>query len=95
MPKRTTSRSRGSIIGAVGGVLIGAAILLFVAIQVLTSLKDAMPTDTVQQRLDANITNATVDSLMAFLTICVILLGVLGITMVGSTIISYISAGFG
>jgi len=83
-------KSRGSIIGAVGSVLIGAAILLFVAIQVLTSLKNAGA-----QSADTLTINATVDSLITFLTITVILLGVLGITMVGSTIISYISAGFG
>ena len=83
-------KSRGSIIGAVGSVLIGAAILLFVAIQVLTSLKNAGA-----QSADTLTINATVDSLITFLTITVILLGVLGITMVGSTIIGYISAGFG
>ena len=38
MPK---TRARGSLIGAVGALLIGAAILLFVATIILNSLKDA------------------------------------------------------
>lgn len=89
MAKRTGG-GKGSIIGVVGGVLIGAAILLFVSIQVLSNLKEAG-----KSTPDTATINSTVDTLVTFLTICVILLGVLGITIIGSHIIGYISAGFG
>lgn len=82
---------RGSnLIGGVGAVLIGAAILLFVCIQILTALKDAGASSA-----DTATINSTVDSLIAFLTVTTILLGILGITMVGSAIIAYISGAFG
>jgi len=81
---------RGSLIGAVGSILIGAAILLFVATIVLNSLKDANA-----QASDSDDLNDTVDQLKTFLTISSILLGVLGITMIGAAIISYIGGAFG
>ena len=39
--------------------------------------------------------NSSVDSLSTFLTVSSILLGVLGIVMVGASIISYIGGAFG
>ena len=48
----------------------------------------------VQVRADWNDSNATVDTLLVFCTISVILLGVMGITMVGASIIGYISGAF-
>lgn len=100
--KRGSSGRRGSIIGVVGGVLIGAAILLFVAMMVLTNLKAIEPAGGIDNSTSGqvrwaewNATNATVDTIITFLTICVVLLGVLGITIIGSHIIGYISAGFG
>jgi hypothetical protein len=84
-------RQRGSIIGAVGAVLIGSAILLFVCQIVLNSLKDAGKTQP-----DKGVSlNATVDQIKQFLTVAVILLSVLGIVMVGASIISYIGGAFG
>lgn len=97
------AKSKGSIIGAVGAILIGAAILLFVTTIVLNSLKDSAgygttsgnSSDAVANRADWNETNDTVDQLITFLTISTILLGVLGITMIGAAIISYIGGAFG
>ena len=90
------AKSKGSLIGAVGSILIGAAILLFVATIVLNSLKDAGgSSDTADERADWNDTNDTVDQLLNFLTISSILLGVLGITMIGAAIIGYIGGAFG
>ncbi len=83
-------QSRGSLIGAVGSILIGAAILLFVSTIVLNALKDAAADTS-----DSNDTNDTIDQLKTFLTISSILLGVLGITMIGAAIISYIGGAFG
>ena len=84
------SKGKGSLIGAVGSILIGAAILLFVATIVLNSLKDANASDD-----DSDDLNDTVDQLKTFLTISSILLGVLGITMIGAAIIAYIGGAFG
>ena len=90
---------RTSIIGAVGGVLIGSAILLFVVTLVLNNLKDAMyphdGTPTVAQGVIWNQTNASINQLKTFMTICAILLGILGIVLIGSTIIGAIGGGFG
>ncbi len=83
-------RSKGSLIGAVGSILIGAAILMFVVTIVLNSLKDANADQT-----DSDDLNDTVDQLKTFLTIATILFGVLGITMIGAAIISYIGGAFG
>ena len=92
-----TSKSKGSLIGSVGAILIGAAILLFVATIVLNSLKDAGdPGGTGDARNESwEDLNDTVDQLKTFLTISSILLGVLGITMIGAAIIGYIGGAFG
>jgi uncharacterized membrane protein len=88
-----------SIIAAVGGVLIGSAILLFVVTMILNNLKSAYATHTLTmtaaQHADWNATNATIDQLKTFMTICAILLGILGIVLIGSTIIGAIGGGFG
>jgi uncharacterized membrane protein len=99
------SASKRSIIGAVGGVLIGAAILLFVCTMILNSLKasyhdhNGHPTPwgtwNATVRADWNATNASIDQLKTFLTVCTILLGILGIVLIGATIISAIGGGFG
>ncbi len=98
MAKRAKG-GRQSIIGAVGGVLLGAAILLFVCTMVLQSLKaSGGPSDggaTNETRAEWNATNATIDQLNTFLTVCCVLLGVLGIVIIGSSIIGSISGGFG
>ena len=88
MAKKSTGK--GSLIGAVGSILIGAAILLFVATIVLNSLKTANA-----DASDSDDLNSTVDQLKTFLTISSILLGVLGVTMIGAAIISYIGGAFG
>ena len=84
------AKMKGSLIGAVGSILIGAAILLFVATIVLNSLMDANKAND-----DSDDLNDTVEQLKTFLTISSILLGVLGITMIGAAIISYIGGAFG
>jgi predicted cobalt transporter CbtA len=104
------SMGKRSIIGAVGGVLIGAAILLFTATMILNALKNSsspgstriVPANTPAQNASAvanraawNESNATVDQLKTFLTVCTILLGILGIVLIGATIISAIGGGFG
>jgi len=96
MAKRTGGKT--SIIGAVGGILIGAAILLFVCTMILTNLADAAYPHTgvtAAQKADWATLNGTIDQLRTFLTICSILLGILGIVLIGSTIIGAIGGGFG
>ena len=100
----TKLTKKGSLIGSVGGILVGAAMLLFIVTIILNALKDnggtaaahGLDNSTAAQdaRADWNGTNATVDTLSNFLTIGVVLLGVLGITMIGATIIGYISGAF-
>jgi len=82
--------SKGSIIGLVGGVLIGAAILLFVVTLVLNNLKDANAAND-----DSDTFNNTVDTIQTMMTVSAILLSVMGIVIVGSQIIGYIGGGFG
>jgi hypothetical protein len=93
---------RQSIIGAVGGVLIGAAILLFVVTMVLNALKtSAYPHVglsggmSAAQITDWAALNATIDQLKTFMTVCAVLLGILGIVLIGATIIGAIGGGFG
>jgi hypothetical protein len=100
MAKHTGTKS--SIIGAIGGVLIGAAILMFVCTLVLNSLKASMYPHTgtaggvtAAQRTDWNATNSSIEQLKTFLTVCTILLGILGIVLIGASIISAIGGGFG
>lgn len=97
-----TTKSKQTIIGAVGGVLIGSAILLFVVTMILTSLKGSVYPRThgwgtwnATGRADWNATNATIDQLKTFMTVCAVLLGILGIVLIGATIISAIGGGFG
>ena len=89
---------RQSIIGAVGGVLIGAAILLFVVTMVLNALKSSAYTAGVggaTQVTDWAALNATINQLKTFMTVCAVLLGILGIVLIGATIIGAIGGGFG
>lgn len=108
MAKTTSKRS---IIGAVGGVLIGAAILLFVVVMTINGLKGGLYPRSGHSwytgsnavwgnynatiRADWNSTNASMEQLKTFLTVCAILLGILGIVLIGATIISAIGGGFG
>ena len=80
----------GSIIGLVGGVLIGAAILLFVVTLVLNNLKYAN-----KDNDNSDDFNTTVDTIQTMMTVPAILLSVMGIVIVGSQIIGYIGGGFG
>jgi len=106
------SMGKRSIIGAVGGVLIGAAILLFVVTMVINNMKKI---DTWGSRARVNVgagsaainasrmlnwanwnsSNATFDQLKTFMTVCAILMGILGIVLIGATIIGAIGGGFG
>ena len=83
-------KSQGSLVGLVGGVLIGAAILLFVVTLVLNNLKDANAS-----AADSDSFNTTVDTIQTMMTVSAILLAVMGIVIVGSQIIAYIGGGFG
>ena len=78
-------KTRGSLIGAVGSILIGAAMLMFVSTIILNSLQDANADNE-----DSDDLNDTVDQ-----EITTILLGVMGITMIGAAIIGYIGGAFG
>ena len=92
------AKSKGSMIGMVGGVLIGAAILLFVATLVLNNLKSAGdPGGTPGDARNASwaALNSTIDQIKTMLTVSSILLAVMGIVIVGSQIIAYIGGGFG
>jgi len=97
--------SKRSIIGAVGGILIGAGILLFTCTMVLNALKTSYHdhnghgttwgTWNATVRADWNATNASIDQLKTFLTVCAVLLGILGIVLIGASIIGAIGGGFG
>lgn len=86
-----TASKKQSLIGAVGATLIGAAILFFIITIVLGQLKTI---DYGQSHSDWDDSNNTTDTLITFATIAVILLGVMGITMVGASIIGYITGAF-
>jgi len=91
-------KGKASLIGSVGGIFIGAAILLFIVTIVLNSLKATAPGSapyTAGTIATWAATNATISSLMGFFTIAIILLGVMGITLVGGSIIGYITGMFG
>ena len=115
--------SKGTIIGAIGGTMIGAAILLFVTTMILNNLKAVADPDPGSATLGhgslghatdaANTTLATInathaarnaswatfntstDTIGTILTVCVILLAVLGIVLIGSQMIAIIGGGFG
>jgi hypothetical protein len=96
--------SRGkSIIGSVGAVMIGAAVLLFACTLILNNLKgSADPGQTAYDNTSnaaRNSTwaefNATVGQIQTILTAAVILLAVLGIVLVGAAIIGTIGGAFG
>jgi hypothetical protein len=108
MPK--AKEKGGSILGAVGGVLIGAAIVFFVGTIVLNNLKtinvygDVTSGATKSATQNATIatnranwasSNTTINQIITFLSVATILLAVLGIVMVGAMIIRYISGSFG
>ena len=104
MAKRTEKRQ--GIIGAVGAILIGAAILLFVATLVLNSIKmagdpggggdgDAYNASNAVRNATWAELNSTIDQVKTMLTVTTILLAVMGIVIVGSNIIGYIGGGFG
>ena len=84
------AKAKGSMVGLVGGVLIGAAILLFVCTLVLNNLKTANASAS-----DSDAFNTTIDQIKTMLTVSSILLAVMGIVIVGSQIIAYIGGGFG
>lgn len=96
---------KGSLIGSVGAILIGAAMLLFVATIILNALQDnggtaaahadGSTTETQAAQARWASLNTTIETITNFLTIGIVLLGVLGVTMVGATIIGYISGAFG
>jgi hypothetical protein len=89
--KNMAKRSRGqSIIGSVGAVMIGAAVLLFATTLILNNLKSAYASNS-----DSATFNATVAQIQTILTACVILLAVLGIVLVGAAIIGTIGGAFG
>ena len=90
------AKTKGSVIGLVGGVLVGAAVLLFVVSIVLTHLKaTAGSAEDADARSDWNTTNSTIDTIQTMMNVCAILLAVMGIVIVGSQIIGYIGGGFG
>jgi len=108
--KNLNVKGKGSLLGAVGGIVIGAAILLFVATIVISNLKTVntfgevtdQATDSAAEnashavnRAEWNDSNASFDQISTFLTVSAILLGVLGIVMIGAAIIQYIGGAFG
>jgi hypothetical protein len=117
MEKETMAKIAGkrSIIAVVGGVLVGAAILLFVTSMVINSLKGSTYPRTghngwtgiagsttaswgtwnATARADWNTSNASMDQLKTFLTVCAVLMGILGIVLIGITIIGTIGGSFG
>jgi len=86
----TSGKSKGTIIGAIGATMIGAAILLFVTTMILNNLKTANATQD-----DSDTFNTTVSTIQTILTVCVILLAVMGIVLIGSQMIAIIGGGWG
>ena len=82
---------KSSLIGSIGAVLVGAAILFFIITIILGQLKTI---DYGQSEADWNTTNDTIDTLLTFTTIATILLGVMAVTMIGAAIIGYITGAF-
>jgi hypothetical protein len=96
--KRMAKGAGGSILGAVGGVLIGAAIVFFVGTIVLNNLKNINVYGTGSSATAIAswaAANVTINQIITFLSVATILLAVLGIVMVGAMIIRYISGSFG
>ena len=77
--------TKGTMVGAIGGIMIGAAILLFVVTLVLNNLKTANA-----DQADSDTFNATVGQIQTMLNVVVILLAVSGIVLVGSQIIALV-----
>ena len=101
MPK---AKTKGSVIGLIGGVLVGAAVLLFVTTIILNNLKTTKPhsgrwdenySNNSGLMADWNTTNDTIDTIQTMMTVSAILLAVMGIVIVGANIIGYIGGGFG
>jgi ABC-type antimicrobial peptide transport system permease subunit len=82
---------KSSLIGSIGAVLVGAAILFFIITIILGQLKTI---DYGQSATDWSTTNDTIDTLLTFTTIATILLGVMAVTMIGAAIIGYITGAF-
>ena len=78
-------KSKGTMVGAIGGIMIGAAILLFVVTLVLNNLMTANA-----DQADSDTFNATVGQIKTMLNVVVILLAVSGIVLVGSQIIALV-----
>jgi hypothetical protein len=94
--KRMPKGAGGSILGAVGGVLIGAAIVFFVGTIVLNNLKAINVYGSGATAItNWAAANVTINQIITFLSVATILLSVLGIVMVGAMIIRYISGSFG
>ena len=88
MPKG--AKAKTSIVGAIGGIMIGAAVILFVCTLVLNNLKDANAPNA-----DSDNFNDTIAQIQTMLTVSAILLAVMGIVLVGSSIINLIGGGIG
>ena len=89
MAKMTTKKQ--SLVGAVGALFIGAALVLYIVSIFFQALRDsgAVTGDIGTQ------TNESIDSLLSMLNVGIILFGILGITMIGGSILSYITGVFG
>ena len=83
-------QAKGTIIGAIGATMIGAAVLLFVVTMILNNLKTANASQS-----DSDTFNVTVGTIQTILTVCVILLAVMGIVLIGSQMIAIIGGGWG
>ena len=83
-------KAKGTIIGAIGATMIGAAVLLFVVTMILNNLKTANAGES-----DSDTFNVTVGTIQTILTVCVILLAVMGIVLIGSQMIAIIGGGWG
>lgn len=73
-----------SIIGVVGGLILGAAMLLYVGTMILGNLKDVANDDDM---------NDSIDQLQTMLGIVTLLLAITGIVIVGWFIVGIISGG--
>jgi len=79
-----------SIVGGVGALFIGAALVLYVVSIFFDSLRNSgIVTGEIGTKA-----NTSIDNLLNMLNACIILFGMLGITMIGGAILAYVTGIF-
>ena len=82
-----------SIVGGVGALFIGAALILYVVSIFFDSLRNSNFFTGANNTISAK-ANTSIDNLLNMLNACIILFGMLGITMIGGAILAYVTGIF-